>query len=69
MSNLTAGYNMYQGLTDIREGELRLVGTNNFGLGSNKSFYDGTIVRSGATLALGSNAIAASLTGYAPASG
>ncbi|MCC6156299.1 MAG: autotransporter-associated beta strand repeat-containing protein, partial [Candidatus Hydrogenedentes bacterium] len=56
-NNLIAGYNMYQGLTDVREGVLRVVATNNFGLGSSKSFYDGTIVRGGATLALGSNGV------------
>ncbi len=54
-NNLTAGFNMYQGLTDVREGTLRVVANNNYALGSNKSFYDGTIVRGGATLALGSN--------------
>jgi len=47
--------NTYQGLTDIREGTLRVLGTNNFTLGSSKSFYDGTIVRNGATLELGRN--------------
>lgn len=55
-NNLTAGFNLYQGLTDIREGELRLTGTGNYLLGSNKSFYDGTVVRGGATLTLGSTA-------------
>jgi len=54
-NNLTAGYNMIQGLTDVREGTLRIVANNNYALGSSKSFYDGTIVRTGATLALGSN--------------
>ena len=53
-NNLTAGFNMYQGMTDVREGTLLIVGTNNFALGSNKSFYDGTVVRGGATLTLGS---------------
>jgi|GEM_PF-1461876 len=54
-NNLVAGYNMIQGLTDVREGTLRIVANNNFALGSSKSFFDGTIVRTGATLALGSN--------------
>ncbi|HPA21529.1 MAG TPA: autotransporter-associated beta strand repeat-containing protein, partial [Verrucomicrobiae bacterium] len=54
-NNLTAGYNMIQGLTDVREGTLRVVANNNYALGSSKSFYDGTIVRSGATLTLASN--------------
>ncbi|MBE7504623.1 MAG: autotransporter-associated beta strand repeat-containing protein, partial [Verrucomicrobiales bacterium] len=47
--------NTYQGLTDIREGILRVKATNSFALGSSKSFYDGTVVRSGATLAIASN--------------
>jgi len=55
LNNLTAGYNMIQGLTDVREGTLRIVSANSYALGSSKSFFDGTIVRSGATLALGSN--------------
>jgi len=54
-SDLTQTTNTYQGLTDIREGTLRILGANNFTLGSSKSFYDGTVVRNGATLALGRN--------------
>jgi autotransporter-associated beta strand protein len=53
ITNLTG---TYQGLTDIREGTLEIqrwhVGTFSNGVfGSSKSFYDGTIVRGGATLA------------------
>jgi autotransporter-associated beta strand protein len=44
--------NTYQGLTDIRAGTLLITRSNQFVLGSNKSFYDGTIVRSNATLQL-----------------
>ncbi|MCC6356323.1 MAG: autotransporter-associated beta strand repeat-containing protein, partial [Verrucomicrobiae bacterium] len=54
-NNLIAGYNMYQGLTDVREGTLRVEANNNYALGSNKGFYDGTVVRGGATLTLASN--------------
>ncbi|HPA20730.1 MAG TPA: autotransporter-associated beta strand repeat-containing protein [Verrucomicrobiae bacterium] len=53
-TNMT-GYSLLQGLTDVREGTLRIVSANNFALGFNRSFYDGTVVRTGATLALGSN--------------
>jgi len=47
--------NTYQGITDIREGTLRIGASGAFALGTSKSFYDGTVVRSGATLAIGSN--------------
>ncbi len=44
--------NTYQGLTDIRSGTLTIARSNAFVLGSSHSFYDGTVVRSGATFEL-----------------
>ncbi len=48
---------VYQGVTDIREGTLRVVAQDgNLALGSNHGFHDGTIVRTGAELRLGKSA-------------